>query len=194
MNLVGTIRKSDDFEKMGALVSGMRNMVIEMGKETSLLVTEEMWRSFIDSLVDGVETELYWTVASEESGLPPEDSVEFTRFPTAVALAALALDQQKFPGALSEAGSSLFCRAADQFSLEGYGEDSVFQICEILLILGEGQVYSWLKQSGQSAELFNQLDQWKQLLQEKFQSGDTRLPYGGDYAEIYRTIIKTMEG
>jgi len=193
MNLVSTFKKSDDFEKMGALVSGMRNMVIEKSKDNSPAVSQDMWRKFINSLIDSVEDEFYWTVASEESGLPPDESIEFTRFPTAVALSALALDQLKFPGEMASIGIVVFKKGSDIFPLEGFGEDSYFQICEILLIFGEGSLYQWLKKSGQSERLLFQLDQWKEKLQEKLQSGDTRLSFGGDYKEIYKTILSYMK-
>lgn len=194
MNLTGEFRKSDDFEKMGALVSGMRNMVIQMsgkGKKPSP-VTEEMWRGFIDSLIENVEEAHYWTVALEEPGLPGDESVEFTQFPTAVALAALALDQAMFPQVLSEAGTLIFQKAASRFSLEGYGEDSIFQICEILLIFIEGDLPAYLRKSSQAPELLEQLDQWRDNFSSKIETGDTILPFGGDYKEIYQLILKGL--
>jgi len=196
MNLTKKIRKSDDFEKMGALVSGMRNMVIQTaaGKDAVTPIKEEAWRGFIDSLLNSVEEKYYWTVASDEGALPMDESIEFSRFPTAVALAALALDMQKYPQAGSEQRKEVFQKAADTFPLEGYGEDGVFQVCEILMIFIEGNLPVFLRESGLSPELLGKLDRWAEDITEKLDRGDTLLPYGGDYKEIYKQILKGLKG
>lgn len=196
MNLTTKFRKSDDFEKMGALVSGMRNMVIQTAadKEASSPIKESVWREFIDSLLDSIEEKGYWTVALDEPGLPGDESVEFTRFPSAVALSALALDMHKYPQAGNEKRKEVFQKAASCFPLKGYGEDGVFQVCEILLIFIEGNLPSFLRESGLSPELLSQLDQWSSEISGKLERGDTILPYGGDYKDIYQQILKGLKG
>lgn len=185
MNLVFRFKKSDDFEKMGALVAGMRNMVIQKAQGNETLVPQKKWTAFIDSLIHSIEEKSYWTVAQKEATLPPDELVEFTSMASAVALAALSLDLQSdspHPGA-----DQCFTRGAMAFSITGHGEDSMFQVCELLLVLLEGNVPAYV-QSLKDCPLKDHLVFWKNHITGRLNTGKTEMPYGGDYREVFQQI------
>lgn len=193
MNLVKKFRKSDDYEKMLALVSGMRNMVIEVSTEENATLSKEDWQGFIASLFDSVEPEKSWTVSELPQKLDPDDRVEFCTFATAVALSAIAREHLMHPEDLKEEERSLFEEAAATFELKGFGEDNLFQVCEILLIFLEGGLPLVLTQYYRNNPLRKSLLNWQQNLQKRMDEKNTLLPFGGDYSEIFALILSGLD-
>jgi squalene cyclase len=177
---------------MAALVGGMRNSMNMIARGEEQFITPQHWREYIQSLLDAQDDTGRWTVAENPMELPPEEQVEFIQFPWALALASLALDFQLFPECQTKNSLQAFDKGAQAFSLKGFGEDDVFQVCEILMIFIEGQLPQWLKTHDRPSALQDQLEQWHQDFQKKLDSGNTVLPYGGDYSPIFKEILQGL--
>jgi len=186
--------KENDYEEMAGAVEAMRNVVRQyrLGNlpsgEFSLNDLEEYCRH----LIDIQEEDGSWTVSSRPDELAEDEKVEFLVYPTYIGLGTLVMADEYLPGRDFPGREEALARGFAALKLEGYGEDSLFQVIEMILMLIEAGVPPWLGNRRDRAEYkpaAAHLVAFRDRLQNRLDRGDTVLPYGGDYRPIFELLV-----
>ena len=199
MNLRKTVNKSkeNDYEKMGGAVESMRNVVrqFRLGNLPSEEFTLEDFQKYISHLIDIQEEDGSWTVASRPEQLADDEKVEFIAYPTFLAVGTLVMAEEFLPEADFAGFDGVLEKGFSAMKLEGYGEDSLFQIIEMVLILIEAGIPLWIADK-RSIDVYNnkalKLISFRDKLQSRLDAGDTILSFGGDYREIFELVVSGL--
>ena len=199
MNLRKTVIKSkeNDYEKMSGAVESMRNVVrqFRLGNLPDEEFSLDDFRDYINHLIDIQNEDGTWTVASRPDQLAEDERVEFISFPTFLGVGALVMADEFLPGeefpGLDEARE----KGVSAIKLEGYGEDSLFQMIEMILILIEAGIPVWIGDK-RSHEIYGrkvrELIFFRERLEARLDGGDTVLPFGGDYRAIFELVVSGL--
>jgi hypothetical protein len=199
MNLRKIIIKSkeNDYEKMGGAVEAMRNVVrhFRLGDLPSSEFSMEELKEYIAHLIDIQEENGTWTVSANPEQLSEDEQVEFVSYPTFLGLGTLVMADEFLPKENFKGREESLRKGFFALKLEGYGEDSLFQMIEMILILIEAEVPVWLKNKRTDDILNNKavkLISFRDKLQSRLDAGDTILPFGGDYREIFELVTSGL--
>ena len=199
MNLRKTVNKSkeNDYEKMGGAVESMRNVVrqFRLGNLPSEDFTLEDFQGYVSHLIHIQEEDGSWTVASYPEQLGDDERVEFISYPTFLGVGTLVMAEEFLPAADFPGFDDVLKKGFSAMKLEGYGEDSLFQIIEMVLILIEAGIPLWIKDK-RSIDVYNhkalKLISFRDKLQSRLDAGDTILSFGGDYREIFELVVSGL--
>ena len=201
------VNKDNDYEDMASRV-GARRIFLEnilAGKVPNEKYGIGPLKIYCQSLIDrqriGVPglKDGSWSVSPDPLGVAEEDRMDYHYFPTFIALSTLIACSRKFPeeigslGGLEDALIKGF-RFVAAGNLEGYGFNSLFQQVESILILGSGGCIAWLMEHpNASPELNIRLKELGAEFQNRLDSGDTVLSFGGDYKRQFSLAVKILE-
>lgn len=196
MNLRKKIVKSEknDFEKMAGSVEAMRNVVrhFKVGTLPNDEFSLEDYREYCEHLIQIQEINGSWTVAGDPSFLSGDEVVEFITYPSYLALGALVMHDEILSGELLEGRDKALVNGFSQAKLEGYGEDSLFQTIEMVFMMIEAGIPPWLVNMRSEESFYPisiKLISLRDKLQSRLDGGDTILPFGGDYKEIFELVV-----
>ena len=200
MNLRKKIIKSkdNDYEKMGGAVEAMRNVVrqFRLGNLPSGEFSLEEYKNYAAHLIDIQEEDGTWTVSERPETLAEDEKVEFISYPTFLGLGTLVMAGELFPEENFSGIDEALLKGFSAIKLEGFGEDSLFQIIEMVLILIEAGIPPWLKER-RDEEIYNhtaiKLISFRDKLQSRVDGGDTILSFGGDYRRIFELVVAGLE-
>ncbi|MDC7224620.1 MAG: hypothetical protein PQJ60_12825 [Spirochaetales bacterium] len=195
MNLRKQVVKSreNDYEKMGGVVESMRNVVrhFRVADLPSEEFTLDDLKAYISHIIDIQEEDGTWTVSAHPEQLSEDEKVEFVSFPSFLGVSTLVMAEEYLPDEDFPGREDALEKGFAALKLEGYGEDSLFQMIEMILILIEAAVPPWLK-SKRSRQVYNhtavKLISFRDRLQSRLDAGDTILSFGGDYREIFELV------
>ncbi|MDC7220919.1 MAG: hypothetical protein PQJ59_13370 [Spirochaetales bacterium] len=199
MNLRKKVIKSkdNDYEKMGGAVEAMRNVVRHF--RTGTLPNDEFsledLKAYTTHIIDIQEEDGTWTVSADAKQLAEDEKIEFLSYPTFIGLCTLVMADEYLPGGDFPGREEALRKGFAALKLEGYGEDSLFQMIEMIIILIEAAVPPWLKDR-RSDEVYNnaalKLISFRDKLQSRLDAGDTILSFGGDYREIFELVTSGL--
>jgi len=194
-----------DFEHMGSIVGSMRFLLeaFASGQLPDEDYTLDDYIGYISSLPEkqwktGV-TAGSWTVAPEPEKVKEDERLDFIFFPSWCACASISWLIQNHPekaSAINGLEESLVqgLKFSISENLEGFGITGELQTIEAALILGAGGLLQLLKKNPHfSPELKNRLDELKTDYRNKLDRGETDLPYGGSYKEIFEQVCRFLE-
>ncbi|MBN2627864.1 MAG: hypothetical protein JXA95_14450 [Spirochaetales bacterium] len=189
--------KENDYEKMGGAVEAMRNVVrqFRLGNLPSPEFSLDDLEDYCRHLMDIQEDNGTWTVAARPEQLAEDELVEFVAYPTFIALGALVMIEEFLPDRECPGKEEVLSKGFSAIRLEGYGEDSLFQIIEMILIFIEAGVPPWLKSRRDEPGYNNtalKLISFRDKLQSRLDAGDTILPFGGDYRPIFELVVSGL--
>ena len=199
MNLRNKIIKSkdNDYEEMAGAVESMRN--INRHFNTGTLPNQDFsltdLKKYIFHLIDIQEKDGSWTVASSIQILSGDETVEFVTYPSYLALGSLVLVAETLPEESFEGIENALVKGFQFIKLEGYGEDTIFQIIEMVLMLIESGIPPWLAKRKGEEIFYNttmKLISFRDRLQSRLDAGDTVLSYGGDYKSIFELVVSGL--
>lgn len=199
MNLRKKVIKSkkNDYEDMGGAVEAMRN--VNRHFKTGTLPNDQFsladLETYVNHLIMIQEPDGSWTVSAFPEELAGDEKVEFAIYPTYLALGTLVLAEEYLPETEFPGRDDALRKGFSILKMEGYGEDSLFQIIEMVLMLIEAAVPPWLK-SRRDNEVYYQvtmkLISFRDKLQSRIDAGDTVLSFGGDYRSIFELVVSGL--
>jgi hypothetical protein len=199
VNLRKSVIKSEknDFEDMGGAVEAMRN--INRHFKTGTLPNTDFslkdLEDYVYHLISIQEKDGSWTVSASPEQLAGDEKIEFITYPSFLALGTLVMAPDYLTEKLIEGREESLKKGFASLRLEGYGEDSLFQIIEMVLMLIEAGVPPWLKEREDDKdyqEFITSLISLREKVHSRLEKGDTTLSFGGDYRSIFELVTSGL--
>lgn len=200
------INEDNDYERMTSRVGQMRIFLdhILAGRVPNEKFTQDSLLQYCRSLVEGQRDEMEgleagsWSVSPAPLEIAEDDRNDYHFFPTYIALATLVYCGEKdsrvrdipsYKDVLQKGFA--FAVSSD---LNGYGFNSLFQQLEAVIILGSGSCPSYLKRHPECCpKMLNRLRELGTEFQNRLDSGDTVLSFGGDYKKQFTLACNLLE-
>jgi hypothetical protein len=200
------INKDNDYESMTSRVGQMRIFLdhILAGRVPNAKFSQDSLLQYCRSLVEGQRDGMEgldagsWSVSPSPLEIDEDEKNDYHFFPTHIALATLVYCGEKDSRVLEIPGYDETLKRGFAFAvsadLNGYGFNSLFQQMEAVLILGSGGCPLYLKDNPDCCPaMLSRLKELGADFQQRLDSDDTVLSFGGDYKKQFTLACKLLE-
>lgn len=199
-----TIKASQQVKKMKKILEKLASN--EIPNESTY--TKSDLTNFCKSLITNQRNDLKsikpgsWCIVPTEvveEGMPSDARVDFIYFPTYIAISILTRVLIDYPEIAQQIPNyEEVLKKGYKFStyrkLSGHGYDADLEMIEAIRILSMGKVPEFLASNPEfSPELFKVLKEIKRRLEISIRNGRTRGPWGQDYSEGFKEVIRMLK-
>lgn len=198
--------KDNDYESMTSRVGQMRIFLdhILAGRVPNEKFSQDSLLQYCKSLVEGQREGMEgldlgsWSVSPAPLEIEEDDKNDYHFFPTYIALATLVFCGQKDSRVLALPGYDEVLKKGFTFAvsanLNGFGYNSLFQQIEAVLILGSGACPAYLVDHPDCCPaMLKRLKELGEDFQNRLDSEDTILSFGGDYKKQFTLACKLLD-